>query len=282
MTAARKLISGLKQFINFRQGRLNARKYIREQQRVRDTLSRGFAKKLALELNKTIDQSKVSLENQVIPEISILIQSNNNAISGTIAEYARKTYRAIFELNFEKYDRVLQKQEGDPLDFGRSAIFENAVRAYLLTRDPLITNISRNMAERIINHILDERLADKTLPQIAAGISNKFSGINRSRANVIARTETHSAAGYANHDYHEQASDSYGLKMIKQWVSTSDARTRQAHVIMNGSKVDMNEDFLMPNGARMSFCGDAKGGAANVVNCRCVTLYHDPEDFVSD
>tara|TARA_E500000331_G_scaffold103850_1_gene100656 strand:+ start:308 stop:1156 length:849 start_codon:yes stop_codon:yes gene_type:complete len=282
MTAARKLISGLKQFINFRQGRLNARKYIREQQRVRDTLSRGFAKKLARELNKTIDQSKVSLENQVIPEISILIQSNNNAISGTIAEYARKTYRAIFELNFVKYDRVLQKQEGDPLDFGRSAIFENAVRAYLLTRDPLITNISRNMAERIINHILDERLADKTLPQIAAGISNKFGPINRSRANVIARTETHSAAGYANHDYHEQASDSFGLSMIKQWVSTSDARTRPSHVTMNGAKVDMNEDFLMPNGARMSFCGDAKGGAANVVNCRCVTLYHDPEDFVSD
>ena len=30
----------------------------------------------------------------------------------------------------------------------------------------------------------------------------------------------------------------------------------------------------------MSYTGDPKGGAKNVINCRCVTLYIDPDDEV--
>jgi len=282
MTAALKPTSGIKQFIDFRQGRINARRYIREQARIRDTLSRGFQKKALSDLNRSVSTAKTSLDAGLLPEISVLIKFLNNGLTSTITDYVNKIYRAIYELNFEKYDRLLRKEEGDPLDFGRSASFEKAVRIYLLSREPFITNISRRTAEKIINVVLDMRDDDMTLPQISAALTQRFSRINRNRANVIARTETHSAAGYANHDYHLTASDSYGANMIKQWVATGDARTRQAHVLMNGTKVDINEDFLMPNGSRMAFCGDSKGGAANVINCRCVTLYHDPEDLVSD
>ena len=71
----------------------------------------------------------------------------------------------------------------------------------------------------------------------------------------------------------------------KQWVSTSDDRTRSHHSAMNGTKIQMDEDFVVNvkgisyNMARPS---DPRGGAVNVVNCRCVLLYVSPEDDVVD
>ena len=76
--------------------------------------------------------------------------------------------------------------------------------------------------------------------------------------------------------------DTFGITTIKQWVSTADARTRSAHAQMNGTKVSMDEDFMMPNGTRMGFVGDPRGGAANVVNCRCVIIYAEAEDVIED
>ena len=144
----------------------------------------------------------------------------------------------------------------------------------------MMVGITDTTARQILDRIEKLRGEDNTLDQIARQLPKEFAQVNRRRANVIARTETHSAAGYANHDYYSQASDSYGIQMVKQWVATSDARTRQQHSLMNGTKVPMDEDFIMPNGARMGFTGDSKGGAVHVINCRCVTLYHEPEDEV--
>ena len=40
----------------------------------------------------------------------------------------------------------------------------------------------------------------------------------------------------------------------------------------------MNQDFNI-NGSLMQYPGDSRGGAKNVVNCRCVVLYVDEEDL---
>jgi len=41
----------------------------------------------------------------------------------------------------------------------------------------------------------------------------------------------------------------------------------------------MDEDFIV-GGMPMSFAGDSKGGAKNVVNCRCVIIYVDEQDII--
>ena len=68
------------------------------------------------------------------------------------------------------------------------------------------------------------------------------------------------------------------IKMMKKWVSTNDKRTRSAHVLANGQIVDMNEDFMV-GGVPMEYAGDPKGGASNVINCRCVIIYADERDM---
>ena len=122
------------------------------------------------------------------------------------------------------------------------------------------------------------RADNLTLPQIAKLVSDKFLPISRSRAALIARTETHNAASFANHAYHATVEKDLGVKMLKKWVATNDGRTRPAHSAANGQIVDMAEDFIV-GGATMGFAGDSKGGAANVVNCRCVIVYADERDM---
>ena len=63
----------------------------------------------------------------------------------------------------------------------------------------------------------------------------------------------------------------------------SDLRAREWHTAMNGVEVELDEDFIVPHNGiqyRMGYTGDPRGGAANVINCRCVTLYVTPEDEV--
>ena len=49
-----------------------------------------------------------------------------------------------------------------------------------------------------------------------------------------------------------------------------------AHVTANGTTVPMDEAFVV-DGASMQYTGDPNGGARNVINCRCVTLYIEEE-----
>ena len=73
----------------------------------------------------------------------------------------------------------------------------------------------------------------------------------------MARTETHSAASYANH----QVNASLNIpNQMKRWVSVSDARSRATHVAANGTEVPLDEDFIV-GGVAMSYTGDPKGGA---------------------
>ena len=163
--------------------------------------------------------------------------------------------------------------------FGRSVDFEAVVNEYFAGRQLILAGISERMATRISRIIEQGRADDLTLPQIAKLVSDKFLPISRSRAALIARTETHNAASFANHAYHLTVEKDLGTKMLKKWVATSDGRTRPAHVSANGQIVDMSEDFLV-GGLPMGYAGDSKGGAANVVNCRCVIVYADERDMV--
>ena len=69
--------------------------------------------------------------------------------------------------------------------------------------------------------------------------------------------------------------------MKKKWVSVSDDRTRSAHAEIQGQTRNMDEDFDV-GGTKMKHPGDPRGGAANVINCRCVVVYADERDIVSD
>ena len=76
-------------------------------------------------------------------------------------------------------------------------------------------------------------------------------------------------------------------KPRKEWLSALDDRTRHWHYSMNGTRVSMEDDFRVWTPSKsgvteyfMKYTGDTNGGASNVCNCRCFTMYYDEDDVI--
>ncbi len=107
----------------------------------------------------------------------------------------------------------------------------------------------------------------------------------KNRARLIARTEMQKAANYGA----VASVSKLGYQTNKIWISAQDNRTRRVprdeadHLHANGQTVPINQPFkirdLKTGGyVDMMQPGDAKGGAENVINCRCVVGF----DVVTD
>jgi len=126
--------------------------------------------------------------------------------------------------------------------------------------------------------LFDDRLrAGQTLQETTDEVFNLMRSprFYRWQAERIARTETTAAANYSA----IQSGEVSGFIMQKQWVSALDARTRRQpeshfnHYNMNGVRVGLKDDFTFnPKSLyadALSYPGDPKGQAGNVINCRC-------------
>lgn len=123
-----------------------------------------------------------------------------------------------------------------------------------------VTETTRNWLRAQVSKGMEDNL---TTPQIRDMITDN--GINRSRANVIARTEVMTVLNNSN----LVAADSSGLDMYKEWVATMDNRTRPTHRHLDGETVDMAARFS--NGGR--YPADPELPAQQRIQCRCVNIY---------
>ena len=104
---------------------------------------------------------------------------------------------------------------------------------------------------------------------------NTIVAFGLSRALTIARTEVHRTASFAN----EMVASSMNLSgTIKEWVSVNDERTRLNHVIADGQKVNLENDFEV-GGDLLQYPADPTGSPQETINCRCVVVYTTP-DFI--
>lgn len=101
---------------------------------------------------------------------------------------------------------------------------------------------------------------------IARNLNNASqSGLNNAKR--IARTEGHRIQQQSADDARQTAKKK-GADVVKQWDASLDGRTRDSHRRVDGEIRENDEKFS--NGLR--YAGDPNGGAAEVINCRCVTL----------
>ena len=273
-------IQATKQIVGFRQGRINARKYAKQQARLRDNLARGFQRKIETSFNKNVNIISRTITEDAMMSSGNVVALIDDELEKVIKAQLKRVFKAVYDYNDDSYNKITQKQE-EPFDFGRSIEFEEVIAQYFSSREPLFANISRNQGILILREVERLRLEDLSVDQIGRELRKKFRRINRNRSALIARTETHSATGFAHHNYHKNVSDSYGVSMIKEWVATNDGRTRSDHAQVSGTKISMDESFKV-GGREMDFVGDPKGGPANVINCRCVIVYADAEDDVTE
>jgi uncharacterized protein with gpF-like domain len=264
-----------KRFNTFRQRSISNRAETRRQLALRNNLEKRFFKRLNTLFRKFLNTQLYTYREFGIYDDGVATQSLNEDFMPLILTHYRRIFQVVYKANEDKY---FNNQKQEALVFGRSTDFEELVQNYFNTRQLVLAGITTRMANRISRLIEQGRADNLTLTEIAKLVSNKFLPISRSRAALIARTETHNAASFANHSYHQKVEADLGIKMLKKWVATNDGRTRSSHVSANGQVVDMNEDFTV-GGMPMGYAGDPKGGAANVINCRCVIIYADERDL---
>jgi hypothetical protein len=251
--------------------RINVRQELVEQNRLRVSLENRFQRRLvtvfksigarcieAIDSGEPLDAIYRDIPAKLSPEFQ---RQYNDVIELFAGRMLANLKPEKAEQRFEYLAREWYRYEG-----------ANRVRE--------VSDTTRAIIQREINDGFTQEL---TQQQIAKNIRERTGGaIGSRRAFTIARTETHAAANFANNHIAEEVGSN---AMIKRWVSANDNRTRPHHAEMNGVEVNINEDFVVPYKGipyKMAYPGDPKGGAGNVINCRCVLVYKLPEDAITD
>lgn len=136
---------------------------------------------------------------------------------------------------------------------------------YALQQATTINGTLKETARRVLIDAFEEGLGER---ETAKRLAAKVGGSTASTAR-IARTEIHTAANIGS----DEAAKSTGVDMVKEWATTEDSRARPTHVEADGQRREMDEPFSV-GGYSLDFPGDPKGPAREIINCRCVALYH--------
>ena len=171
---------------------------------------------------------------------------------------------------------VIQRQGWREVEAKDLNTFQAARVAYARDRGAaLVVNIAAETRERIAAIVAEGASRglgpDAIRRQIAPIVEGIAGRSTRQRAAVIARTELHNAATWAQ-EREAVALKQRGADLVKVWTATRDRRTRPAHLSANGQVREIEADFRV--GRRpMKRPGDPRGGPENVIQCRCVARY---------
>lgn len=130
----------------------------------------------------------------------------------------------------------------------------------------LATKVSDYSAEVITRVLAEAQRQGMSTRDAAKLLQEALSGLESSRAERIARTET---IGALNTGEHLAAEDS-GIITTKEWLCMFN-NSRESHMELSGTQVPLTDRF--DNG--LLFPGDEAGDADEVINCRCTCLYYD-------
>lgn len=122
-------------------------------------------------------------------------------------------------------------------------------------------NIEKMNAE-VLQGILQGEPIDKIADRLTQVI-----GMNLRSAISAARTMVTSAENKGRQDGFERAA-AMGIILEREWIATSDGRTRDWHRELDGVTVAVDEPFENAIG-KIMYPGDPSANGANVWNCRC-------------
>ena len=109
----------------------------------------------------------------------------------------------------------------------------------------------------------------KQVKALVAVADDSFAEDKKARATLIARTESCSTMNAGAMELYKAEGINY-----KEWISVQDDRTRDSHLLMDGTVIPTTDKFEVPatsqtEGAWMDYAGDPSAPAGQVCNCRC-------------
>ena len=131
-----------------------------------------------------------------------------------------------------------------------------------------VKEINDTTKDKLRRTLSDGIAGGESIPRLRDRVSTVMTEAKTSRAEKIARTETHNTVGAGSHETYRVA----GVQQ-KEWLTSLDGRERASHAAINGEIVGIDQPFS--NG--LMYPGDPSGSAEEVVNCRCTELPVLPE-----
>jgi len=244
---------------------------VRKEYQEINRLRRSYERQINFRLIRTFSNIGTKASDAFLSNGSQGLQTSIASIRNDVATTLEPFYREVI-LSFAKRtfnnrfaQKAIQDYEGIYKEFMRNIGGSRITEISDTTRGIITRTILENQTEgvEVIAKAINERMSPR---------------FTRARASTIARTETHTASSFA---IQKQAENFEIPSMRKRWVTTTDDRSRGTHLAVNGTEVGIDEDFIV-GGKKMKYAGDPRGGASEVINCRCVIVYIEPEDIVTD
>ena len=247
--------------------RLSPQREYREVNRLRSGLERTFTFRLIRLFSDIGNQAAEAVEAGNVSAVRGLYPDIRRGVEATLGQLYEETIK-IFS------DRAIANRRSAKA----IASFEDLFTTYLRTQGAERVRDISLTTQKLLQRVVEDNSTAGTAA-IARAIRERFQPqFSRARASTIARTEIHNASAYATHEQQR----SFGVPdMRKQWIANVDGRTRGTHAAVSGTQVDIDEDFTV-GGRKMSYPGDPRGGPAEVINCRCVLIYIEPEEIVEE
>ena len=124
--------------------------------------------------------------------------------------------------------------------------------------------------QKVNSEVLQGIVQGESIPNIAKRLQN-VTEMNRASAIRNARTTVTSAENKGRMDMLHDAADK-GVITHKVWMAAIDARTREAHRLLDGQEQEIDDPFDSELGPIM-YPGDVDADPANVYQCRCSLTY---------
>jgi uncharacterized protein with gpF-like domain len=247
----------------------------RVQEMIRTRLDASFTRVLVTEFRRVAKAMSLHPRSEALRHHAL--EDHKLHLRSLLSRHYRSVMDTFGKRTFEDLKRD-KKASQDLLLKAREDQFAQGVRAFVdRWTAKRSTEIAGTTWRKVGKIIADAEADPETRGQgeVALGkmILEEMDDQSVTRARTIARTETHSASQDASFT----AAQSMGIDLVKEWVATHDSRTREDHIDADGQIVLMHEPFKVGDD-ELQFPGDPSGLPEEVINCRCICLYHPAED----
>ena len=226
---------------------------------------------LARQLGKSLQKAKRerTLMDKRYRELTRQTAEQLAHVNETATAYINKNLPEVYAINYNATGEAFDGIGGYSFTLTDADTVRNLVesdRSFLPMRD---LDFSRDVAwniEKMNAEVLQGILQGESMDKIADRLAQVI-GMNLMSAISAARTMVTSAENKGRQDGFERAA-AMGIILEREWIATSDGRTRDWHRELDGVTVGVDEPFENAIG-KIMYPGDPSANGANVWNCRC-------------
>ena len=227
--------------------------------------------KLTRQLGKSLQKAKRerTLMDKRYRELTRQTAEQLAHVNETATAYINNNLPEVYAMNYNATGEAFNGIGGYSFTLTDADTVRNLVEAdssFLPMRD---LDFSRDVAwniEKMNAEVLQGILQGEPIDKIADRLAQVI-GMNLRSAISAARTMVTSAENKGRQDGFERAA-AMGIILEREWIATSDGRTRDWHRELDGVTVGVDEPFENAIG-KIMYPGDPSANGANVWNCRC-------------